>query len=118
MKESFNGSKIFFSTTLHLLNVIALLTIALLLIFSDSNLTGKVSFETGVDPSNETKANPSNNKVRTWTKAICNEENYCIDILITCEGSKVVNLKPFPEGVHFSKEWEDSRPEAFRSVLC
>jgi len=36
------------------------------------------------------------------TKAICNERNYCLDVQITCEDGKVVDIKPISEGVYFS----------------
>lgn len=46
----------------------------------------------------------------TWTKAICNEENYCIDVQITCENNKIVDIKPTGEGVYLPEDWEDPRP--------
>lgn len=69
----------------------------------------------------ETDAHPSNNKMlewTMWTKAVCNEENYCIDVQITCEEDRVVDIKPVAEGIYFSRDWEDPRPEEFRNKLC
>jgi len=48
--------------------------------------------------------------ISTRTKAICNEDNYCVDVLITCNGSKVVDIKPVDGGVYFTEDWEDPRP--------
>ena len=69
----------------------------------------------------ETDTRPSDNKMlewTMWTKAVCNEENYCIDVQITCEGDKVVDITPVAEGIYFSSDWEDPRPEEFRNKLC
>lgn len=30
----------------------------------------------------------------TWTKAICNSKNECIDVLITCENNQVKKIEP------------------------
>jgi len=53
-----------------------------------------------------------------WTKAICNENNYCIDVQITCINGNVVDVKPQSEGVYFSGRWRDPRPEEERTELC
>jgi len=45
----------------------------------------------------------------TWTKAICNEENYCLDVQITCGDNGVIDIKPTGEGAHFPINWEDPR---------
>ncbi len=86
---------------------------AILLVIITTLLPAALSFETD--------ARPSNNKMlewTMWTKAVCNEENYCIDVQITCEGDRVVDIKPVAEGIYFSREWEDPRPEEFRDKLC
>jgi hypothetical protein len=53
-----------------------------------------------------------------WTKAICNEKNYCLDVQITCINSQVVDIKPQSEGIYFSGNWRDPRPEDAKSELC
>lgn len=40
---------------------------------------------------------------KVWTKTICNEDNYCIDVKIICEKGKLASIKPMTEGVKFSK---------------
>jgi len=45
----------------------------------------------------------------TLTKAICNSENECIDVLITCENGKVVKIEPVSELVKHSEDWNDLR---------
>ena len=46
----------------------------------------------------------------TWTKAVCNEENYCLDIQITCSEDEVIDIKPTGEGTYFPDDWVDPRP--------
>lgn len=60
----------------------------------------------------------NSNPITTWTKAICNEDNYCLDTQITCQGDKIVDIKPVTEGIYFSKGWTDPRPETFKSKWC
>lgn len=52
-----------------------------------------------------------------WTKAICNEENFCVEMEITCKGNTIVDIEPI-EGVQFPEHWKDPRPEEFRERLC
>ena len=52
-----------------------------------------------------------------WMKAICSG-NYCIDVKITCEDGRLTNIEPVPEGVYFSGDWEDPRPEEFKNKWC
>jgi len=53
-----------------------------------------------------------------WTKAICDDNHFCIDVLITCENGKVVALKPMMNGTQFSDDWEDPRSDELRSGFC
>jgi hypothetical protein len=46
----------------------------------------------------------------TWTKAVCNEKNYCLDIQITCSEDEIIDIKPTGEGAYFSESWADPRP--------
>jgi arginine/ornithine N-succinyltransferase beta subunit len=45
----------------------------------------------------------------TWTTAICNSHNQCIDVLVECERGKVVGLTPISAITSFADEWEDIR---------
>jgi len=54
----------------------------------------------------------------TWTKAICNGENYCLDVQITCSEGEVIDIKPTDEGSHFPEDWEDPRPEEILEKWC
>ncbi len=66
----------------------------------------------------ETSSDNGAREWTTWTKAICSEENYCIDILITCDGNRVVDLTPLSEGIYFSSDWEDKRPPHLKNQYC
>ena len=47
----------------------------------------------------------------TYTKAICNADNECIDVLVRCENGAVLSLIPVTEFVRFDDSWEDLRDE-------
>ena len=44
-----------------------------------------------------------------YTKAICNSNNECIDVLVECENGEVKSLKPVSDVVKFGKDWKDFR---------
>ena len=54
----------------------------------------------------------------TWTKAICNEENYCLDVQITCSEDRIIDVKPMGEGTYFPDDWEDPRPIGMIERWC
>lgn len=56
--------------------------------------------------------------VSSWTKAICTEDNYCIDVQITCVDGQVTDIRPMGPGVQFSSEWKDRRPEELKNGIC
>lgn len=46
----------------------------------------------------------------TYTKAICNQTNYCQDFEIKCSGEKLIETAPITgAAIQFSKNWKDSR---------
>jgi len=67
---------------------------------------------------NAVKTEPKVVPTSTWTKAICNEENYCLDIQITCSGDEIIDIKPTGEGAYFPKDWEDLRPVEIIEKWC
>lgn len=44
----------------------------------------------------------------SFTKAICNETNYCQDFEFVCNGSEVVEINPL-KAVQFPIDWKDPR---------
>lgn len=62
----------------------------------------------------------SNQKIptSTWTKAVCNEKNYCLDVQITCSNDKIIDIKPTGEGTYFPENWVDPRPIEFKEKWC
>lgn len=56
---------------------------------------------------------------RTWTKAICNTENFCQDYEISCKDENFVKMVPITgAAVQFSESWKDPRDEETRKELC
>ncbi len=52
----------------------------------------------------------------SYTKAICNQTNYCQDFEIKCRGEKLIKTTPITGAVvQFSRTWKDSRE---KKELC
>jgi hypothetical protein len=53
--------------------------------------------------------------VYTYTTAICNDKNECIDVLVECENGDVISLTPTSNLLDLGKGFEDFRdkPETF-----
>ncbi len=81
---------------------IAALIVGLLIGLTIDNfiLTGEVTAEIDIS------------KDYTYTTAICNSDNECIDVLVTCEQGKVTDLIPTTDLVQFGASWQDIREKA------
>ena len=59
------------------------------------------------------------NNTYMYTKAICNESNFCQDNEITCNGSMIVSVSPITGAViQHSKDWQDPRSKEDINKLC
>ena len=59
------------------------------------------------------------NEYYTYTKAICNESNYCQDYIIECNGEEIVSMKPITGAIiQHDENWQDSRNEKMINELC
>jgi hypothetical protein len=46
----------------------------------------------------------------TYTKAICNDDNFCQDYVITCENKEVTSVEPITgAAIQQDDDWEDPR---------
>jgi len=55
----------------------------------------------------------------TFTRAICNEINYCQDYDISCKDTTITQIAPITgAAVQFSENWVDNRPKKPTSELC
>jgi len=54
----------------------------------------------------------------SYTKAICNETNYCEDYEINCNEEKVTNMKFTGAAIQNSFNWEDPRDKEAIEKLC
>lgn len=77
------------------IGVLIILFISIAIAVGDFNFTGKSV--------SELEDNYS------YTKAICNTNKECIDVLIVCENKKVKSLEPIGDIVKFGEDWEDFR---------
>jgi hypothetical protein len=59
------------------------------------------------------------NDYHSFTKAICSDNNYCIDILISCNGDRVINIKPITEGMYFDNNLVNGyRNQTYNESWC
>ena len=54
----------------------------------------------------------------SWTKAICNETNYCQDYEIVCNGKDIVSITYTGAAIQNSHDWEDPRDKEIIDKLC
>lgn len=55
----------------------------------------------------------------SYTKAVCNEKNFCQDYEILCNGNDILNMIPITgASVQFSSDWKDLRDKETRERLC
>jgi hypothetical protein len=48
----------------------------------------------------------------SYTKAICNKNNFCRDYKISCEGKNILKISPITGAtIKFSPDWKDPRDE-------
>jgi hypothetical protein len=91
-------------TLIIIILVVIILAIALIFLINRT-LTGNV-----INQQNDTYM---------YTKAICNETNFCQDNEITCNGSQVVSVSPITGAViQHSKDWQDPRSNEDINKLC
>jgi hypothetical protein len=81
-----------------------ILTVLTLLFISSSIATKKPDLNVEID--------------HTWTKAICNSDNYCQDYEISCYDNTFVKMTPTGAAIHFSESWRDPRTENLINKLC
>lgn len=71
-------------------------------------LTG--SAVTDIENTDEQDSNSNKNiSISHYTKAICNSNNECIDVKISCQGNKLIGLEPVSELVKYEANWTDPR---------
>jgi len=54
----------------------------------------------------------------TFTKAICNETNFCQDYVIECNNEVLINMTPTEATAQFPTSWEDPRDNETKNKLC
>jgi len=88
------------------ISILILLGILIIFLLNPTLITGKAI-------KTETK------NTYSYTKAICNETNYCQDYEIICEGEKVISTQPITgAAVQHPENWKDPRDEEMIDRLC
>ena len=54
----------------------------------------------------------------SYTKAVCNETNYCEDYEIACRGEEIVSMTFTGAAVQNLPDWEDPRSQEVIDRLC
>lgn len=54
----------------------------------------------------------------SWTKAICDSNNYCHDYEIKCNGDEIISLNPTGNTIQFSEDWKDPRDKEIKNKFC
>lgn len=71
---------------------------------------------------NLVNADVTDNKLEetySYTKAICNETNFCQDYHVRCNGNDMVGISPITgAAVQFSHGWQDPRDEELKNGFC
>lgn len=58
-------------------------------------------------------------ETNSYTKAICDENNYCQDYVVSCSRNKVLSMNPITgAAVQFSDGWKDPRNEREINGFC
>lgn len=83
--------------------LLVILSLFTILYFSNWNITGKI-IETNY---------------YSYTKAVCNEKNFCQDYGVTCHGNEIVSFSPITGAfAQFSEDWKDPRIENEKEIIC
>jgi len=54
----------------------------------------------------------------TYTKAICNQTNYCEDYKITCQNNNTLSINPTGATIQFPNNWKDPRNKELIKKIC
>ena len=87
--------------------LIVILSTVILFLSVNSLITGRVIEERNL------------NNDFSYTKAICDESNYCQDNIIRCNGNKLISITPITgAAVQFPPNWQDPRNQEDIDKLC
>jgi len=45
----------------------------------------------------------------SWTTALCGNNNKCLDVLVSCNGTSIMNITPISKLVEHEDDWKDPR---------
>ena len=54
----------------------------------------------------------------TYTKAVCNETNYCGDYEITCENDEIISMIFTGAAIQLTDSWKDPRDKETIERIC
>ena len=93
-----------------IISISALLIITTILVFT---LSFNKSLSTGQVVNEVNKSN------YTYTKAICDTNNFCQDHIIVCNGAEIISVTPISGAfAQFKPDFIDPRDEKSKETLC
>ncbi len=87
-----------------------ILIVFAVLIFVSGVLVGKFLFDFQGNVTGNVISENENNSY-SWTTAVCNEKNECVDVIIKCDKGNVIEITPASELKNFDGNWSDRRNE-------
>lgn len=59
------------------------------------------------------------NQTHIYTKAICNQTNYCQEYEVGCQGKQLIKMDAITGAfVQYSRNWQDPRDEEMINKIC
>ena len=95
---------------MNLKKTILLVAIILIIIFIFTFLL--INLNSKFQTTGKTIENPDKGRINeySYTKAICNESNFCQDYEISCNKNEIISIKPVTGAViQHSEDWNDPR---------
>jgi hypothetical protein len=93
------------------ISIISLIVILIILISTTSALTFNLL--------NNNLNFSQNSYINSYTKAICDENNYCQDYHIFCKKESLIKMSPITgAAIQFPSTWEDERDQETIDKIC
>lgn len=92
--------------------------IVLILIILTSALIVLLNLNSLINITNSITGNTIFSNNYSYTKAICNETNYCEDYQITCENNQIIQKTFTGRAIQYSDSWQDPRDNETINKSC
>jgi len=95
----------------------ALIILGIILLFV--SIIGISLLKDGLITGNLIFLNTNSPNYSTYTKAICDNNNFCQDYVITCQDGEVIEQSPITGAfVQQDEDWQDPRNGSQKEIIC